>query len=376
MIGLVFVAATLAIAVPPNAHLAYLKAGNISGFTSASSENYVNITVGVGPQMVVLNSKGTYAYVANNGSGTVSVIDLKSDKVTATIPTGPLPTGLALSPNGRYLYVSRTLNDAAFGRSLSIISTAANKVTKELNVGGSSNDVVFSPDGRYAYVTALESGPGLASGVTIVSAASQRVTGTIPVTAIPGTVAVSPNGRALYVNTEYGSPPGGGPETSYLEAINLTSRRVVAVIKQENLVSFDIAVNPDGLTLYESSDEADIKTAVWVMSTVTDKITAKVCVKAGNGLAFSPSGSRAYVCNADGTGLSVIDTATHRVIEQIPMRSAPFGPEPFDIAVSPDGRDAYVLYNDVVISTIGTLTVVPLGASGNPGPPGRGRDPK
>ena len=38
-----------------------------------------------------------FAYVANEGSGTVSVIDTASDEVVATIAAGKKPRGLAIS---------------------------------------------------------------------------------------------------------------------------------------------------------------------------------------------------------------------------------------------------------------------------------------
>ena len=42
-----------------------------------------------------------FAYVPNERSGTVSVIDTASDQVVATIKTGGKPRGIAASPDGR-----------------------------------------------------------------------------------------------------------------------------------------------------------------------------------------------------------------------------------------------------------------------------------
>ena len=57
-----------------------------------------NITVGGGPMAVAANPKGTYLYVANYGTGTVSVINLAKDEVTTTITVGYNPTDVAVSP--------------------------------------------------------------------------------------------------------------------------------------------------------------------------------------------------------------------------------------------------------------------------------------
>ncbi len=47
-----------------------------------------------------------FAYVPNERSGTISVIDTASDEVVATVRTGGKPRGSAASPDGRRLYVS------------------------------------------------------------------------------------------------------------------------------------------------------------------------------------------------------------------------------------------------------------------------------
>ena len=51
----------------------------------------VRILVGQGPRGIVINSADTRAYVANENSRDVSVIDLATDKLIATIPSAPLP---------------------------------------------------------------------------------------------------------------------------------------------------------------------------------------------------------------------------------------------------------------------------------------------
>jgi len=68
---------------------------------------------------VVVTPNGEYAYVANYGSGTVSVISTASNTVTATVTVGSKPTGVAVAPNGGYAYVTN-----AGGTTVSVIGTA------------------------------------------------------------------------------------------------------------------------------------------------------------------------------------------------------------------------------------------------------------
>src|SRR5579862_8999641 len=114
------------------------------------------IRVGNAPHSIVIASSGTTAYVSNEGgraateadfqinsagteivadpvvgaavTGTVSVVDLTSMTVTATIPTGLHPTGMAF--NGQYLLVANTYSDT-----ISVIDTATNEVASTINLG-------------------------------------------------------------------------------------------------------------------------------------------------------------------------------------------------------------------------------------------------
>ena len=114
------------------------------------------IRVGNAPHSIVIDSNGTTAYVSNEGgraateadfqiysagteivadpvvgaaiTGTVSVVDLATMKVTANISTGLHPTGMAFF--GRSLLVANTYSD-----SISVIDTATNQVVRTIDLG-------------------------------------------------------------------------------------------------------------------------------------------------------------------------------------------------------------------------------------------------
>ena len=70
--------------------------------------------------------------------------------VTATIPVGSEPIGVAVSPNGAYVYVTNRGDN-----SVSVISTASNTVTATVTVGTYPWSVAVTPNGAYGYVTNL-----------------------------------------------------------------------------------------------------------------------------------------------------------------------------------------------------------------------------
>ena len=71
-----------------------------------------------------------FAYVANQGSSTVSGINAANNTVVATVPVGSSPTGLAITPNGAFAYV---VNGGS--STVSVINTANNTVVATVPVG-------------------------------------------------------------------------------------------------------------------------------------------------------------------------------------------------------------------------------------------------
>ena len=49
-----------------------------------------------------------FAYIANEDSNDISVINAATSQVTATIPTGATPSSIAVLANGRQAYVSNS----------------------------------------------------------------------------------------------------------------------------------------------------------------------------------------------------------------------------------------------------------------------------
>src|SRR5689334_11337499 len=69
------------------------------------------IDVGRGPVAVAVNPKTKRIYVANNESGSVSVIDGAAEAVTATLDVGANPYVLAVDSTSNRIFVSNTFSD-------------------------------------------------------------------------------------------------------------------------------------------------------------------------------------------------------------------------------------------------------------------------
>src|SRR5690242_12415919 len=90
----------------------------------------------------VTASAAPFAYVPNEGSGTVSVIDTASDTVVAEIAAGSKPRGIAVSRDGSRVFVSDQPANA-----LLVIDAGHRRVESSIPLGESPEGVYISPDG-------------------------------------------------------------------------------------------------------------------------------------------------------------------------------------------------------------------------------------
>jgi len=106
------------------------------------------IPVGKGPEGFDLSPDGKEVWAANSGDGTVSVIDVASKKVTATLDLKTKHTNrLKFTPDGKLVLIS---DDG--GGELLVVDTATHTERKRLKVGQGPEGTLIQPDGRRAYV--------------------------------------------------------------------------------------------------------------------------------------------------------------------------------------------------------------------------------
>src|SRR5512144_1894759 len=130
----------------------------------------------------------TKSYVGNFKDNTVSVIDAGSGEVLGTLPVSAGPHGMAITNDGRTVYVS---SDGS--SSVDVIDTATDKVVKTIEVGKTPNGIALTPDNRLLVVTVYGE-----DRVALIDTSTQAVVSTIAV-AKPHTVAINPDGKTAYV---------------------------------------------------------------------------------------------------------------------------------------------------------------------------------
>jgi YVTN family beta-propeller protein len=195
------------------------------------------IRVGNAPHSIVIDSKGTTAYVSNEGgraatekdfqiwsagteivadpvvgaaiTGTVSVVDLPSMKVKATISTGLHPTEMAFY--GKYLLVANAYSDT-----ISVIDTATNKVAWTIDLGlpigvpgagqpaygAAPNSIAVDATKGVAYVALYNA--NAIGVVNLTKGVKNPVKGMIPVAYAPSSVVLDQVRDALLVANDKG----------------------------------------------------------------------------------------------------------------------------------------------------------------------------
>ncbi len=107
--------------------------GSISVFNVAADANtkLAEIKTGDQPRTVAIRPDKRFAYAVNEGSATVSVVDLATLKKVTDVAVGSDPYGVALTPDGRLAFVADSAGD-----DVAVIDTATNAIIKVILIPG------------------------------------------------------------------------------------------------------------------------------------------------------------------------------------------------------------------------------------------------
>ena len=197
------------------------------------------------------------------------------------LPRGSYPAGLAMSQDGRRLYIAENL-----ANKLGVLDTQTNTLVAEIPVGRQPWGVALHPTLPQAYVTNR-----VDRTVSVVDTAALNVIATVPTGSGPNAVAVSPNGAKIFVADAHS----------------------------------------DDLTVF------DVNAPQSVRRISLSPFAGALPGSSPNALAVAPDGSRLYVANAWDNAVIVLSPDTEQIIGAIPT-----GWYPTAIAVSPDNKTLYV----------------------------------
>jgi YVTN family beta-propeller protein len=158
--------------------------------------------------MLVLSPDGKRAFVANIGSGSISVFDLEAGALLSSVPTGKGAEGIAITPDGKEVWVSNREQDT-----LSVVTADTLEVRAVIACESFPIRVQFTPDGRRALVSNAKSGDvaifevatrkevaRLSLAVTPVERQDDRLFGAaFDGSPVPVGILIDPSGRRAFV---------------------------------------------------------------------------------------------------------------------------------------------------------------------------------
>jgi len=288
--------------------VAYITTDNTVYVYDYATDTVNAITNGfVHPRDVRVTADGRKAYVSDNSTAQVSVLETGSSAVVKRISTDSAPTALALSADQKRLYVA----DSGSSQ-LTTIDTATDTAvaTLTLTPAGNPAEIALTPNDRYAYISSPN------GYVWMVDTTSGTQVAAIPVALKPNGLAVSPDGARLYVTTLGGT----------VAVIDTATKTVINTITVGTAAQIG-TLTPDGRYLWVTNPRT---TNVTIVDTTTGTVTGTVAIPiAPNDITFSADGHTAHVlCTVGGEEFDV-DTATHAVTLELAI-----GSHPVDFAVA------------------------------------------
>jgi 6-phosphogluconolactonase len=161
-----------AIVIAPTANALFVAnsgSNSISSYTINSDGSLTvatNATTGTTPVAMAINPAGSFLFVANQASNSISVFSISgttlapvsgspftSIPVGGSYPNGTLPSGVAVSASGKFLYVSNLLTDFVSAFSISSTGALAPLGVPTYSVGNGPAGIAVAPNGGFLYVT-------------------------------------------------------------------------------------------------------------------------------------------------------------------------------------------------------------------------------
>lgn len=264
-------------------------------------------------------------YVANSQGDDVTVIDLPTQKVVATIKVGPVVHGVCAPADGRHAYVTIESEHA-----LKVVDTRTNTVTGTIALPGQPNECAATSDGRYVVVPLLAP----ANSAVVVDTAQNQIVKTFEV---------------RHPHNCF-TPEGGSNTIVYCEARDNYFIRRIDLAKME--ITNDVKVAGDPRPFIVTADEKTLYTALsgfhgvavvdiphqtmaqfalppmpWMDCKVEPPNTPV------HGIALTADGKKLWITSVADSGLYVYDLATKKFSKKITVGACPNW-----ISMSKDGK--------------------------------------
>jgi YVTN family beta-propeller protein len=171
---------------------------------------------------VLLNPKSSDLYISAWGGRKVWIFDTERQSITDSIATDDHPNDMAISANGRWLYVANANSNSVSiidTRTKNLVETLHTALTPDAPIGSTTNSVCLSPDEKMLYIANADN--NYLAVFDVSDPGHSRSLGFIPVGWYPTCVRTRgreifvTNGKGLSSFPNPGEPQPGEPENKH-----------------------------------------------------------------------------------------------------------------------------------------------------------------
>lgn len=137
---------------------------------------------GHGARVVGFSADGKQAYVSLSSENKLGIIDTTARRLVRKVPVGPTPIQMVATAGTGLVYVANQGSTPKPADTVSVVDAARGRVVATVRTGKGAHGVAMSQDGRYVFVTNIEAGT-----LSVIETASRQVVAT-------HTVGAGPNG--------------------------------------------------------------------------------------------------------------------------------------------------------------------------------------
>ncbi len=301
------------------ADLAYIsneKDNTLSVLDLDTFEVTATIEVGARPRGIVFNRDYSKLYICASDSDSVQILDVESGQVIADLPSGEDPEQFALHPNDRHLYIANE-DDAV----VTVVDTREKSVIAQIDVGVEPEGMAVSPDGRWVVNTSETT-----NMLHWIDTSNHQLIDNTLVGQRPRHVEFSKDGSLLWASSEIGGT---------VAVIRTDQRKIIqqidfkiAGVHRDKIQPVGIKLSDDGRYAFVALGPANHVAVVNAQTYAVEKYL--LVGRRVWHLGFSADQSLLLTSNGVSGDVSIIDTNKLKVLKTVRVGRYPWG-----IAVKP-----------------------------------------
>jgi PQQ-dependent catabolism-associated beta-propeller protein len=287
------------------------KGNSISIVDGDTLELIETVAVGNRPRGIALSSDGRWLYICASDDNTIEVMDTESREIVAQLPSGPDPELLVISPDDALIYVANEDDNM-----VTVIDIASKAAITQIPVGVEPEGMGVSHDGKWIVNTSETT-----NMAHFIDADTLEITDNVLVDQRPRFAEWTSDDAEIWVSAEIGGT---------VSVIDNATRAVKHKITFAIAGVPDEAIQPVGVRITADRSLAFVALGPSNRVAVVDAKTFEVQDYLLTGqrvwqLAFGPDEKFLVSTNGVSNDISVIDVENFEVIKSVPVGRLPWG---------------------------------------------------